>query len=69
MATKKASLTTDVPRPKNQGGHGSSQAVTQKTKIQPKAEHLRLALHLFFTQSNLLELRVLEQLLVSHVHN
>ena len=37
MATKKASLTTDVPRPKNQGGHGSSQAVTQKTKIQPKA--------------------------------
>ena len=37
MATKKASLTTDVPRPKNQGGHGSSQAVTQKTKIQSKS--------------------------------
>jgi hypothetical protein len=37
MATKKASLTTSVPKPKNQGGHGSSQAVTQKTKIQSKA--------------------------------
>jgi hypothetical protein len=37
MATKKASLTTDVPRPKNQGGHGSSEATTQKTRIQPKA--------------------------------
>jgi hypothetical protein len=36
MATTKASLTTSVPKPKNQGGHGSSQAVTQKTKIQPK---------------------------------
>ena len=36
MATLKASLTTKVPSPKNQGGHGSSEAVTQKTKIQPK---------------------------------
>lgn len=37
MAIKKASLTTSVPKPKMQGGHGSSEAVTQKTKIQPKA--------------------------------
>jgi hypothetical protein len=36
MATMKSSLTTKVPAPKNQGGHGSSDAVTQKTKIQPK---------------------------------
>jgi len=36
MATMKSSLTTKVPSPKNQGGHGSSEAVTQKTKIQPK---------------------------------
>jgi hypothetical protein len=33
----KASLTTKVPSPANQGGHGSSEAVTQKTKIQSKA--------------------------------
>lgn len=33
----KSSLTTKVPSPKNQGGHGSSDATTQKTKIQPKA--------------------------------
>jgi hypothetical protein len=32
----KASLTTKVPSPANQGGHSSSEAVTQKTKIQPK---------------------------------
>jgi hypothetical protein len=32
----KSSLTTSVPKPKNQGGHGSSEATTQKTKIQPK---------------------------------
>ena len=37
MATMKASLTTKVPSPKNQGGHSSSDAVTQKTKIQSKA--------------------------------
>jgi len=37
MATLKSSLTTKVPSPKNQGGHGSSDAVTQKTSIQPKA--------------------------------
>ena len=37
MATMKASLTTKVPSPKNQGGHGSSEAVTQKTNIQPKS--------------------------------
>jgi len=37
MATMKASLTTSVPKPANQGGHGSSDATTQKTKIQPKA--------------------------------
>jgi len=36
MATMKSSLTTKVPSPKNQGGHGSSEAVTQKTKIQAK---------------------------------
>jgi len=36
MATMKSSLTTKVPSPKNQGGMGSSQAVTQKTKMQPK---------------------------------
>lgn len=36
MATK-ASLTTSVPKPANQGGHASSEAVTQKTKIQPKS--------------------------------
>jgi len=36
MATLKSSLTTKVPSPKNQGGMGSSQAVTQKTKMQPK---------------------------------
>jgi len=36
MATMKSSLTTKVPSPKNQGGHGSSEAVTQKTKMQPK---------------------------------
>ena len=34
MATLKSSLTTNVPSPKNQGGHGSSEATTQKTKIQ-----------------------------------
>ena len=37
MATMKASLTTKVPKPANQGGHSSSEATTQKTKIQPKA--------------------------------
>ena len=37
MATMKSSLTTKVPSPKNQGGHGSSEAVTQKTAIQKKA--------------------------------
>ena len=37
MATMKASLTTKVPSPKNQGGHGSSEAVTQKTAIQSKS--------------------------------
>jgi len=37
MATLKASLTTKVPSPKNQGGHGSSAAVTQKTSIQSKS--------------------------------
>ena len=37
MATNKASLTTKVPKPANQGGHGSSDATTQKTKIQSKA--------------------------------
>jgi hypothetical protein len=37
MATMKSSLTTKVPAPKNQGGHGSSDATTQKTKIQPKS--------------------------------
>jgi hypothetical protein len=37
MATMKSALTTKVPSPANQGGHGSSEAVTQKTKIQPKA--------------------------------
>lgn len=36
MATMKSSLTTKVPSPKNQGSMGSSEAVTQKTKIQPK---------------------------------
>lgn len=30
-------MTTNVPKPANQGGHGSSEAVTQKTKIQSKA--------------------------------
>jgi len=33
----KASLTTSVPKPKAQGGHGSSAAVTQKTSIQSKS--------------------------------
>lgn len=33
----KASLTTSVPKPKAQGGHSSSAAVTQKTKIQSKS--------------------------------
>ena len=33
----KSSFTTNVPEPKNQGGHGSSEAVTQKTKIQSKS--------------------------------
>jgi hypothetical protein len=37
MATMKSSLTTKVPSPKNQGGHGSSQATTQKTAIQKKS--------------------------------
>mgnify|MGYP003351364695 CR=1 FL=1 len=37
MAVKKSSLTTDVPKPKMQGGHGSSDATTQKTKIQSKS--------------------------------
>ena len=36
MATLKSSLTTKVPSPKNQGGHGSSEATTQKTSIQSK---------------------------------
>jgi hypothetical protein len=36
MATMKSSLTTKVPSPKNQGGHGSSDATTQKTAIQKK---------------------------------
>lgn len=30
-------MTTNVPKPANQGGHGSSEAVTQKTKIQAKS--------------------------------
>ena len=33
----KSSMTTNVPKPANQGGHGSSDATTQKTKIQSKA--------------------------------
>ena len=33
----KSNLTTSVPKPANQGGHGSSDATTQKTKIQSKA--------------------------------
>ena len=33
----KSSMTTNVPKPANQGGHGSSEATTQKTKIQSKA--------------------------------
>ena len=33
----KSSLTTKVPSPKNQGGHGSSDATTQKTAIQKKS--------------------------------
>jgi hypothetical protein len=37
MATMKASLTTSVPKPANQGGHGSSMATTQKTAIQKKS--------------------------------
>ena len=37
MATLKASLTTSVPKPKNQGGHASSAATTQKTKVQSKS--------------------------------
>ena len=37
MATLKSGMTTNVPKPKMQGGHGSSEAVTQKTKIQPKS--------------------------------
>jgi len=37
MATMKSSLTTKVPSPKNQGGHGSSDATTQKTAIQKKS--------------------------------
>ena len=32
----KSSMTTNVPKPANQGGHASSDATTQKTKIQPK---------------------------------
>jgi len=32
----KASLTTKVPSAANQGGHGSSDATTQKTGIQKK---------------------------------
>ena len=32
----KASLTTKVPSPAMQGGHGSSDVVTQKTAIQAK---------------------------------
>ena len=32
----KASLTTKVPSPAKQGGHSSSDAVTQKTSIQKK---------------------------------
>jgi hypothetical protein len=36
MATMKSSLTTKVPSPANQGGMGSSEAVTQKVKMQPK---------------------------------
>ena len=32
----KSSMTTKVPKPANQGGHGSSQATTQKTAIQKK---------------------------------
>lgn len=37
MGTMKSSLTTSVPKPKMQGGHGSSEATTQKTKIQSKS--------------------------------
>ena len=33
----KSSFTTSVRNPKNQGGHGPSDATTQKTKIQPKS--------------------------------
>ena len=35
--TTKSNLGASVPKPANQGGHGSSEATTQKTKIQPKA--------------------------------
>ena len=37
MATMKSSLTSKVPSPKNQGGHSSSDATTQKTSIQKKS--------------------------------
>jgi hypothetical protein len=36
MATIKSAMTTNVPAPKNQGNMGSSAAVTQNVKIQPK---------------------------------
>ena len=36
MATK-SNLGASVPKPANQGGHSSSDATTQKVKIQPKA--------------------------------
>ena len=35
--TTKSNLGASVPKPANQGGHGSSEATTQKTKIQAKA--------------------------------
>ena len=37
MATMKSSLTSKVPSPKNQGGHSTSDATTQKTSIQKKS--------------------------------
>jgi len=36
MATTKASLTSSVPKPANQGGHRASAETVQKVKIQPK---------------------------------
>jgi len=64
----KASLTTKVPSPAKQGGHGSSDATTQKLLSKQNQDQQQLASQHRFTQYNLLAPRVQTQELSKKWH-